>query len=256
LLDSTNHRIWQPLLLSGNDFENEAPRRTGEKRMLLLNTLSRTLNRMIQDEKRRADARHRLLTLGLDEARRIPIIKNAVELPPNSTGSIIGTLTSGGKEYQQVIIVDATTPTGPGSALANAANLGAKSSAGAQLITRPGDWAIGQTPAAATQATISRAAGAAGVSHVATSISVAVSTVGTAQTAALVFVLRDGATGAGTVLWTLQVSLPVNTTWSFALSSLNIVGTAATAMTLETVAAPAAAVFASVSLTGYDTPNA
>lgn len=224
--------------------------------MLLLNTLNRTLNRMIQDEKRRMEARNRLLTLGLDEARRIPIIKNAVELPPNSTGSIIGTLTSGGKEYQQVILVDATTPTGPGSALANAANLGAQSSAGAQLITRPGDWAINNVPAAATQPTISKAAGAAGVRHVATSISVAISTVGTAQTAALVFVLRDGATGAGTILWSLQVSLPVNTTWSFALSNLNIVGTAATAMTLETVAANVAASFASVSLTGYDTPAA
>jgi len=65
-------------------------------------------------------------------------------------------------------------------------------------------------------------------------------------------VLRDGATGAGTVLWSLQVSLPVNTTWSFALGGLNIVGSAATAMTIETVAAPVAASFASVSMTGYD----
>ena len=81
----------------------------------------------------------------------------------------------------------------------------------------------------------------------------AISTVGTAQTAALVFILRDGATGAGTVLWSLQVSLPVNTTWSFMLGGLNIIGSAATAMTIETVAAAnVAASFASVSMTGYD----
>jgi hypothetical protein len=215
----------------------------------------------------------------------------AVILPPNSTGTTVATLTSGGKDFQQAILVDAITPTqglaisaagaatvGGGAAsgaavtgnpvlvggqdgtnavtlkTASAANLavGATAANGALMATRPADWAITQTPAAATQATVSKAAGAAGVKHFATSVSGAVSTVGTAQTAALVFNLRDGATGAGTVLWSLQVSLPVNTTWSFFLGGLNVAGSAATAMTLETVAAPAAAAFASVSLTGYD----
>ena len=35
----------------------------------------------------------------------------SVQLPPNSTGSVVATLTSGGKEFQQAILVDATTPT-------------------------------------------------------------------------------------------------------------------------------------------------
>jgi hypothetical protein len=215
----------------------------------------------------------------------------AVILPPNSTGTTVATLTSGGKDFQQAILVDATTPTqglaisaggaamvagvaASGAAVAgnpvliagqdgtnavtlktaSAANLavGATAGNGAAMVTRPADWSINHLPAAAAQATISKAAGAAGVKHVCTSVSGAISTVGTAQTAALVFNLRDGATGAGTVLWALQVSLPTATTWSFFLGGLNIIGSAATAMTLETVAAPAAAAFASVSLTGYD----
>ena len=221
----------------------------------MMNTLN-LLNRMIREEQRRTEARNRLLTLGLDEARRLPVIKNAVELPPNSTGSVVATLTSGGKEYQQIIVVDATTPTGAGSALGTAATLRALSSAGAQLIVRPGDWSINNTPAAATAATITRAAGAAGISHVCTSIFASVFTVGTAQTAALVLNLRDGATGAGTILWSQQISLPVNSQCIIALSSLNIVGTAATAMTLEFAANNVAASFTSVALTGYDTPAA
>lgn len=179
-----------------------------------------------------------------------------IQVPPDGTGKVVATLSSGGVEYQKVVVVDGTTPTGATSALGTAAALAAKSSAGAQIIVRPGDWAQGHTPAAATQATTSKAAGAAGVCHVCTSITCVISTVGTAQTAALVFVLRDGATGAGTILWTVQVSLPVNYTTVIALSGLNMVGSAATAMTLETVAAPAAAAFASVSMSGYDTPAA
>jgi len=215
----------------------------------------------------------------------------AVILPPNSTGTTIATLTSGGKDFQQAILVDATTPTqglaidatggamvrgeaASGAAVtgnpvlvggqdgtnvvtlktASAANLavGATAANGALMATRPADWSLNNLPAAATQATVTKAAGAAGVKHFCTSVAGAISTVGTAQAAALVFNLRDGATGAGTVLWALQVSLPVNTTWSFFLSGLNIAGSAATAMTMETVAAPAAAAFASVAFTGYD----
>ncbi len=137
---------------------------------------------------------------------------------------------------------------------ASAANLAsaATSANGALMVTGVGDWAINHTPVAATQATITRAAGAAGVKHVATSITCTVSTVGTAQTAELLFNLRDGATGAGAILWSQGVSLPTSLTWSIALTGLNIIGTAATAMTLETAAAPAAAAFASVALTGHD----
>ncbi len=215
----------------------------------------------------------------------------AVILPPNSTGTTIATLTSGGKDFQQAILVDATTPTqglaidatggamvrgeaASGAAVtgnpvliggqdgtnvvtlktASAANLatGATAGNGAAMATRPADWAVNNVAGAAAQATITKAAGAGTVKHVCTSISGQISTVGTAQAAQLVFNLRDGATGAGTVLWSVGISLGTNATWGFYLTNLNIIGSAATAMTLETAAAPVAAAFASVSLTGYD----
>ena len=133
----------------------------------------------------------------------------AVILPPNSTGTTVATLTSGGKDFQQAILVDATTPTqglaitaagaatvGGGAAsnaavtgnpvltggqdgvnavtfkTLSAANLATGATAGnGALMTRPADWAVNNLPAAATQATVSKAAGAAGVKHVCTSVS-------------------------------------------------------------------------------------
>lgn len=133
-----------------------------------------------------------------------------------------------------------------------AATLALKTGTGAILAGKPGQWSQGHTPAAATQATTSKAAGGAGIVHVCTSISATLATIGTAQAAAAVLVLRDGATGAGTILWTKQVALPANAVWNVDLSDLNIVGTANTAMTLEFTAAGVAASFSSVSLSGYD----
>lgn len=123
---------------------------------------------------------------------------------------------------------------------------------GSELVHLPGDWAVNSTPAAATQATASRAAGAAGVRHVCTSISATLATGATAQAAAALVNLRDGATGAGTILWSKQVILPTNGVWEVDLGGLNILGSAATAMTLEFSAAGVAGSFESVSLTGHD----
>jgi hypothetical protein len=139
------------------------------------------------------------------------------------------------------------------AAMGSAANVALTSAANALLTTPPGMWSVYHVPAAATQATATKAAGAAGVRHICTSLSATVSTVGTAQTAALILNLRDGATGAGTVLWSTQISLPVSTTWQLSLPGLFIPGTAATAMTIEFSAANATASFASVQMTGVDT---
>lgn len=133
---------------------------------------------------------------------------------------------------------------------ASAALLAAQRGDTAQLTTEPGQWGIQQTPAVATQATISRAAGAAGVRHVAATATVCI--VATAAQAALAFNLRDGATGAGTILWSVSLSAAAGTGQCVSSPPFNLVGTAATAMTLESSAAPAATNFASVSLTGYD----
>lgn len=125
--------------------------------------------------------------------------------------------------------------------------------AGAQAGT-PG-WSVNHSPAAATQATASRAAGAAGVRHVATAVTIIVSGGPVAPAAqTLTFNLRDGGSGAGAVLasWTVGVEAVAGKTVVIELTGLNYQGTAATAMTLEGSAAPGANTLESVTLAGYD----
>lgn len=117
------------------------------------------------------------------------------------------------------------------------------------LPAPPNTWAINHAPAAATKPTITRAAGGANVRHTATSITVCA--VGVAAQGPITFNLRDGATGAGTVLWTATVSAPIGQSVCVSPAPVNIVGSRNTAMTLEAAAAPAATNFATVSLTGY-----
>ena len=125
-------------------------------------------------------------------------------------------------------------------------------SSGATMVTAPGDWAVNSTPAAATAASATKAAAGAAIRHICTGISVTLAAGATAQAAAAIVALRDGATGAGAILWSKQVILAVNGVWDVNLSGLSIVGTANTAMTLEFTAAPVAGAFASVSLTGHE----
>ncbi len=116
----------------------------------------------------------------------------------------------------------------------------------------PGDtsyWFVQHTPAAATAATISVAASPNG-RHVAKSVTVCISA--TAAQPSLNFVLRDGATGAGTILWSARLMAPLG--YGDCLTvPITIAGTKNTAMTLESAAAPAATNFATVSLNGYTT---
>lgn len=147
----------------------------------------------------------------------------SIQLPPNSTGSQVDTFTTVGAKERQTVI----PPMG-------------------------GQFSLFHIPAAATQATVTQAAGAAGVKNVATLLSYAIVTVGTAQTV-ISIALRDGATGAGTVLWSKQFILPVNATVNESVSLPHVQGSAATAMTLEFSAAGVAASLESVSLAGYTT---
>lgn len=140
---------------------------------------------------------------------------------------------------------------------ASAANLSANTATGAPVVTGPGGWSIIHAPAANAQATASKAAGAAGVRHVCTAISATFVASTTAPAAVQVTVnVRDGATGAGTVIWTAVMSLPATGGASAApvqLAGLNIVGSAATAMTIEFSAAGGANTVEAVSLSGYST---
>lgn len=132
----------------------------------------------------------------------------------------------------------------------DATNLGNQNGVGGVIVAGPGEWAIQHQPAAATQATVTRAAGGAGVRHVCRSITVSILAV--AAQGQIIVNLRDGATGAGTILWSAGFVLAAGTSDRIALSGLNIIGTANTAMTLEVAAAPAATNFAQVAMSGYD----
>jgi len=134
--------------------------------------------------------------------------------------------------------------------LANAPYLGAQQSDGAVMVAPPGNWAITHAPAAATQATITRAAGGAGTRHVATSISF--SMVSNAAREFHDIRLRDGASGAGTILWSMRIGTPIGGETLITIGGLNIVGSDNTAMTLEFDAAGGAGSLEGVSLTGYD----
>ncbi len=111
-------------------------------------------------------------------------------------------------------------------------------------------WSVTHLPAAATQATASKAAGAAGFKHHCTSISISLGSTTGAQSA-IAFNLRDGASGAGTILRSWYLAVTAGIAQSVDLSGLDIPGSAATAMTIEITAAPAAATLATVSMTGY-----
>lgn len=137
----------------------------------------------------------------------------------------------------------------------SAATVSSAAQLGVTAVAHCGNWSINHAPVANTQATISRAA-VAGQRHVCTSISATLSAQATAVSGDVQINLRDGATGAGTILWsqTVRVGAASSITADRAvitLSGLSIFGTANTAMTLEFSAAGGANTFESVALTGF-----
>lgn len=191
----------------------------------------------------------------------------SVAVIPQGGGTPVTTTTANGTWVANVVpyrAIRVNGPTSTGSAVvsietnapqffvpATAAQLAAQDGSTAALVAGPGEWCIQAAPVAATQATVSKAAGAAGVRHVARYAVVCVSSV--AAQPDLVFNLRDGATGAGTVLVPVRVAeATVGGSKCVPIGPINAIGTAATAMTIESAAAPAASNFASVALCGYD----
>ena len=136
---------------------------------------------------------------------------------------------------------------------ASAANLAAQSAVGAALIAPPGNWAVASTPAAGSQASASKAAGAAGVRHVITSAYGSFGAVAAPAATTTQFNVRDGASGAGTVLDAKTSAVPaaVFATDDLDFPVLNDIGSAATAATAE-FAAAVASVSQGASLNGYD----
>jgi hypothetical protein len=117
----------------------------------------------------------------------------------------------------------------------NAAMIAAKNASGGQLTAQPGEATIFNAPAAGSVATATLAAGGAGVRHVLRSLLCSISA-GVAIAATTVqLVVRDGATGVGTILWQINFNLAAAIIPPIVvpISGLNIVGSIATAMTVE-----------------------
>jgi hypothetical protein len=141
------------------------------------------------------------------------------------------------------------TNTTSGTALAS----GSAPTNNALITEKGGRWSVVSAPAVSTQASASQAAGAAGVRHVADCISISAGAA-TAPTAAILTInLRDGATGAGSILWSTQITAAATAAnhGNVSFCGINRIGTPATAMTLE-FSALLTNENESVTLTGYD----
>jgi hypothetical protein len=117
-------------------------------------------------------------------------------------------------------------------------------------------WSLVNDPAVNTAATATRAASSTGGVHVADCVS-ATFIAGTTAPAAVnvTVVIRDGTTGAGTVLFAADLALAgtiSDRATPVQLCGLSIPGSANTAMTVEFTAAGGANTFETVALTGYD----
>lgn len=141
--------------------------------------------------------------------------------------------------------------------LANEINQSAATKSASLQVAMPGTWSVTHAPATNVRATISRAAGGASVRHICTAITATLIAPAATESSVVQLNLRDGATGAGTILksFTLQVGGAASVSADRAiiqLSGLQCFGALNTAMTLEFSAAGGAGTFESVSMEGYD----
>lgn len=146
-------------------------------------------------------------------------------------------------------LTDGTNLIGHRSVAASTLTLGATPITGIALSDEPCTWSIMHNPAAATKATISRAANASG-RHVAKFYQVCFAAAATAGPASI-WAIRDGLTGAGTVLWPGVMAAAVNS-GGCVTGEVSLIGTTNTGMTIEFNAAGAATTIQSVALCGYD----
>ena len=128
---------------------------------------------------------------------------------------------------------------------------------GRAVVSGGDTWAVTHAPAANTQATISQAAGGGTVKNVCTSIHCTLTSAGAATPTQILFHLRDGATGAGTIKATIALSITATSgdCKTYTATGLRIVGTANTAMTLESAIAPGANAYATVAMAGFTLPS-
>jgi hypothetical protein len=100
-----------------------------------------------------------------------------------------------------------------------------------------GAWSFTHAPAGGAQATGTKASAGTGLKNVLTGFTVSALATGAVTAEKVTFVLRDGATGAGTIIYGFDMeplaAAAGNTNTQFGLSGLWIPGTAATAMCFE-----------------------
>jgi hypothetical protein len=120
----------------------------------------------------------------------------------------------------------------------------------AEIATEPGNKTVVSTSGAAGTASANVAAITTGV-HVCKAISVSIAA-GAAAQGPITVVLRDGATGVGTIKWSKTLSAPANGSASVDPSGLSIVGTRGNQMTLEFTAGGAANTIQDVTLMYFD----
>ena len=135
----------------------------------------------------------------------------------------------------------------------SATNNTAVTSTGVAYTTQLSTWTLNNAPATATQATVSKAAGGTTVRHVATGVTACLAA-GANATGPIIVNLRDGATGAGTVLKAWALSAPVSGSVCIPITGINVTGSANTAMTIEFAGAGAVASQETVEMSGYSTP--
>jgi hypothetical protein len=121
---------------------------------------------------------------------------------------------------------------------------------GAEIATEPGNLSVVSTSGAGGTASATIAALTKG-RHVCKGISVSIAAGAAAQTP-ITAVLRDGATGVGTIRWSKTLSAPTNGSASVDPTGLSLVGSLNTAMTLEFTGAGTANTIQDVTLMFFD----
>jgi|SRR5882757_626494 len=161
--------------------------------------------------------------------------------------------TSGGASANTFRLDYVFDPPGTTSLTSSAQTIGAAINEAVPLAEKGARWSVVSGPAVSNQATASKALGAAGVRHVADCVTISAGASTAPAATQLTINLRDGATGAGTIIWSTEITAAATATnhGNVNLCGLNLIGTAATAMTLE-FSALLTNEFESVTLTGYD----
>ena len=181
------------------------------------------------------------------------VASQVFQIPDSECTTVQGIYTSGGASANNFNTDYIFSVPGQNGVTSSAAALGAAVNLGLPLTEKGARWDVLSTPAVSLQATASKAAGAAGVRHVADCVSYSAGAIAAPAATTLFINLRDGATGVGTVIWSKTVTIPATAAphYDFSFCGLNLIGTAATAMTLE-FSVLLTNESESVTLTGYD----